>query len=72
MAIRDVLEMLVAHARVPIRVRIDSTRFRPHDVPQLLGDPTRVRDELGWRPAIPLEQTLDDVLGYWRGAIAKP
>ena len=31
-----------------------------------VGDPRRLRDELGWTPEIPLEQTLDDLLEYWR------
>jgi GDP-4-dehydro-6-deoxy-D-mannose reductase len=65
-SIREVLDMLVALARVPIQVRVDPARFRPNDVPLLLGDPSRLRDELGWTPTIPLEQTLDDILQYWR------
>ena len=65
-AIRDVLDLLVARASVPIRVQVDPARFRPNDVPLLLGDPSRLRDELGWAPKIPLEQTVDDVLQYWR------
>ena len=65
-AIRDVLDMLVARARVPIRVHVDPARFRPNDVPLLLGDPSRLRNELGWIPKIPLGQTLDDILQYWR------
>ena len=69
-AIRDVLDMLLARARIPIRVHVDSARFRPNDVPLLLGDPARAREELGWTPLIPLEQTIDDVLGYWRGVIS--
>ena len=47
-AIREVLEMLVARARVPVRMRIDTDRLRPSDVPLLLGDPARIRAELGW------------------------
>lgn len=66
-AIRELLDRLLARARVPIEVRVDPSRFRPNDVPLLLGDPSRIRDELGWTPAIPLEQTLDDLLEYWRG-----
>ena len=65
-AIRDVLDRLVARARVPIRVHVDPARFRPNDVPLLLGDPSRLRDELGWIPKISLEQTLNDILQYWR------
>ena len=66
LAIREVLDLLVARARVPIRVHVDPARFRPNDVPLLLGDPTRLRDELGWAPIIPVERTLDDILQYWR------
>ena len=65
-AIREVLDRLIARARVPIRVTVDPARFRPNDVPLLLGDPSRLRTELGWTPEVPLDQTLDDILQYWR------
>ncbi len=64
------LDKLLARARVPIKVRVDPARYRPADVPLLLGDPTRVQTELGWLPQISLEQTLDDLLSYWRAASA--
>jgi nucleoside-diphosphate-sugar epimerase len=32
----------------------------------VVGNPARIHDELGWSPAIPLAQTLDDLLEYWR------
>jgi GDP-4-dehydro-6-deoxy-D-mannose reductase len=60
------LDKLLAHARVPIKIRVDPSRYRPSDVPLLVGDPTRLQTELGWLPEIPLEQTLDDLLSYWR------
>jgi len=64
--IRELLDRLLARARVPIRVRIDPNRYRPNDVPLLLGDPTRIETELGWLPEIPLDRTLDDLLDDWR------
>jgi GDP-4-dehydro-6-deoxy-D-mannose reductase len=66
------LDKLLAQARVPIRVRVDPARYRPNDVPLLLGDPTRLTTELGWLPEISLDQTLEDVLAYWRGRSAGP
>ena len=60
------LDMLLAHARVPITIRVDPARYRASDVPLLLGDPSRLQTELGWRPEIPLDQTLEDLLSYWR------
>jgi GDP-4-dehydro-6-deoxy-D-mannose reductase len=63
---RQLLDLLLSRARVPIAVRVDPARYRPNDTPLLLGDPSRVHDELGWTAEIPLEQTLDDLLEYWR------
>ena len=64
--IRELLDRLIARARVAVEVKIDPARYRPNDTPLLLGDPRRLRDELGWTPEIPIEQTLDDLLDYWR------
>jgi GDP-4-dehydro-6-deoxy-D-mannose reductase len=64
--IRLLLERLVERARVPLTIQVDPARLRPNDIPLLVGDPARLRDELGWRLDIPLEQTLDDLLEYWR------
>src|SRR5262249_4478570 len=66
MSIRDLLDRLIARARVPVAVKVGQARYRPNDTPLLLGDPARVRDELGWSARIPIEQTLDDLLEYWR------
>jgi GDP-4-dehydro-6-deoxy-D-mannose reductase len=63
---RDLLERLIARARVPVEVKVDPARYRPNDTPLLLGDPARMRDELGWSAQIPMERTLDDLLEYWR------
>ena len=64
--IRDLLDMMIARAKVRVRVTVDPKRYRPNDTPLLLGDPTRLQSELGWKPEIPLERTIDDLLTYWR------
>ena len=67
--IRDVLNGLKRHSTVEIRVQVDPSRFRPQDNPLLLGNPARITNEIGWNPTIPLEQTLLELLDYWRQAI---
>jgi GDP-4-dehydro-6-deoxy-D-mannose reductase len=69
-SIRELLDRIIARARVPVEVKVDPARYRPNDTPLLLGDPARLHDELGWAPAIPLEKTLDDLLEYWRKTTA--
>jgi GDP-4-dehydro-6-deoxy-D-mannose reductase len=66
----DILDALVARARRPITVHVDPARYRPNDTPLVLGSHARLTDELGWTPGIPMAQTLDDLLAYWRGATA--
>jgi GDP-4-dehydro-6-deoxy-D-mannose reductase len=64
--IRHLLDLLIARARCRVSVKIDPARYRPNDYPMLLGNPFRLRDELGWTAETPLEQTVDDLLEYWR------
>ena len=64
--IRNLLDRLVAMSRVPVQVRVDPARYRPNDNPVLLGDRTRIEKDTGWTPTIPLDQTLSDLLDYWR------
>jgi GDP-4-dehydro-6-deoxy-D-mannose reductase len=65
-AIHQLLDLFLARARVRVAVKTDPSRYRPNDVPLVVGDATRIRTELGWAPRIPLERTVDDLLEYWR------
>jgi GDP-4-dehydro-6-deoxy-D-mannose reductase len=66
-AVRDLLQMMLSRAKVPITIKVDPARYRPNDVPILVGNPARIRDELGWSADIPIERTVDDLLAFWRG-----
>jgi GDP-4-dehydro-6-deoxy-D-mannose reductase len=68
-SIREVIDGFLALARQPIEVRVVPERVRPIDLPLLLGDAGRLRALTGWKPQIPLEQSLADVLQYWRGRV---
>ena len=68
-AIGELLDMLLSRARVAIPVVRDPALYRREDHPLVLGDPARLRSELGWRAEIPLEQSIDDVLAYWRSRV---
>ena len=70
-AIREVLDRLLARAKVPIRILPDAARYRPNDQPLVVGDPRRIESELGWKADIPLDTTFDDLLEYWRNAVVQ-
>jgi GDP-4-dehydro-6-deoxy-D-mannose reductase len=69
---QDVLDALIGRARVKVTLEVDESRLRPHDLPLLLGDPSRISAEIGWTPRFSLEQTLNDTLDYWRSEAARP
>jgi len=64
--IGDLLDQLIALARVPVRVEIDLARLRPIDDPIIVGNPDRLHADVGWTPTIPIEKTLQDTLDWWR------
>jgi len=64
--IREVLDILLGLAQREVEVKEDPSRMRPSDVPVLCGDATKFTQATGWKPGIPLEQTLSDLLDYWR------
>lgn len=71
LATGDLLNMLLARTSAPIRVMVDPARYRPSDSPLMVGDPQRIRDELGWSPEIPIDRTIDDLLAFWRSEVTR-
>lgn len=69
-SMREILDGLLARASRPITVEVDPARLRPHDTPVLVGDSRRLREATGWRPDISFDRMLDDLLDWWRGAVA--
>jgi len=66
LAIRELVETLRSRARRDVQIAQDRSLFRPNDPPLLVGDHSRLTAETGWTPQVPFEQTVDDLLAYWR------
>jgi len=67
--IGDMLDYLIKLSKVKVEVRQDPARMRPSDVQILLGDNTKFSKQTGWKPEIPFEKTLEDLLNYWRSVL---
>jgi len=66
-SIKSMLDLLLSFSKVKnIEVKQDPARMRPSDVPILYGDSSKFRAKTGWQPKIPFEQTMFDLLQYWR------
>lgn len=69
--IGDILRTILDQSAASIRVEVDSEKLRPTDVPVMEADISKVQRITGWKPQISLEQTIEDMLGYWRKVAAK-
>jgi GDP-4-dehydro-6-deoxy-D-mannose reductase len=65
-AVSEVAARLCTLAGADVRLVTDPALVRPVDLPVLRGDCRRLTTATGWRPEIPLDDTLRDVLAYWR------
>ncbi|MGB3563847.1 MAG: GDP-mannose 4,6-dehydratase [Thermoanaerobaculia bacterium] len=69
--IRQLLDKLVELSRTRVEIEVDPERLRPSDVEVLIGDASKFHADTGWEPTIPLEQTLEDLLDFWRERVGK-
>src|SRR5690606_37746885 len=68
-SIRALLDILLENSEVPIEVQVSADRLRPTEIPILCGNATHLRQVTGWQPHYSFEQTLLDVLNYYRERI---
>lgn len=71
-SIRECLNMLLGMARVPLTTTTDRRLMREDDVKFQVGSSARLRRHTGWKPKIPLQQSLKDLLDYWRVKVRSP
>jgi GDP-4-dehydro-6-deoxy-D-mannose reductase len=65
-SIRWLLDTLQTFSTHDIVIEPDPSRMRPADVQRVVSDCRLFHEHTGWEPRISLEQTLFDVLEYWR------
>ena len=63
----EMLDHLLSLSTVKnIKVEEDEARLRPIDADLQIPDTTKFRNHSGWKPEIPFEKTMNDLLNYWR------
>jgi GDP-4-dehydro-6-deoxy-D-mannose reductase len=63
------LDRMIDAAGVNVEIRIDPGRFRPADANYIRGSNSKIKDVTGWRPEVPIETTLKDLVLFWENAI---
>lgn len=68
LSVSEILDYLVSLSplRDTIKIEIDPARLRPSDVTLQIPDTSKFKAETNWQPQISFEQTMRDLLDYWR------
>lgn len=61
----DIVARLAEFAGIPVTTELDPAKARKREIMHSGGNSAKIRADLGWVPAIPLERTLEDLLAYW-------
>lgn len=71
--IEDMLNHLISIStkKDEIRIELDRERLRPIDADLQVPDTTKFQKHTGWKPEIPFEKTMEDLLNYWREKVKK-
>ncbi|MFA5793897.1 MAG: GDP-mannose 4,6-dehydratase [Candidatus Brocadiia bacterium] len=70
--IGDMLKYLLSLAKVKnIKIEVDKERLRPIDADLQIPDTRKFQKHTGWKPEIPFETTMQDLLEYWRANVSK-
>lgn len=64
--IEEMLYELLRHSKIGCVIAVDPERLRPIDADLQVPDTSKFRTHTGWMPEIPFEQTMADLLDYWR------
>ena len=51
---------------IKANIEVDKTLLRPNDVMLVQGDNTKLKIELGWKKKYTLDETLSDMIEYWK------
>jgi len=69
--IREILNKIIALSNVKIEVKTDPAKIRPVDVPIIEADITKLSQATGWSPVISIDDTLEEVLNFWRTKLSE-
>ncbi len=67
--VREILNVLMSASGGEIRIVERPERVRKSEVDEIRGDFGKLEKTTGWRPVVPFEKTLEDLLEYWRGIV---
>ena len=69
--IKKILDSVLESSNRKVKVKPDPRLMRPSETPRLIGDASKAKRAVGYRPTYKLAQTIHDTLEYWRTVVRR-
>lgn len=63
--IKNILDMMVSYSEGDIEIVVDETKLRPSDIPNFVGDNSKLKKDTDWQQRFSIGDTVRDVLNFW-------
>ena len=60
--LRDIIDNTSKQLGINPVITVDPARVRPNDIKLVVGDNSKIKRELGWKPKFTLQQTISDII----------
>jgi len=70
-SIRSIISAMFEITGVDAKIEIDNNKLRRSEQKRVYGNNEKIKKITGWKPKIPLEQSLKDILNYWKERLKK-
>ncbi len=64
--LEDIIKTMSAILGITVQTAVNPDLMRPNENKKIIGSYSKIKNELGWQPEIPIEQSLADIIAYWR------
>jgi GDP-4-dehydro-6-deoxy-D-mannose reductase len=67
--VKDLIGIIEDIMGIQLNIEVDKNLLRPTDEPIIYGDSTRLIKDTGWQQKYSIEQTISDMINYWRAVL---
>ena len=64
-SLKELINLIADYLKIKVALKVDRSLVRPNDNTVVIGDNKKIKEELGWWPTIPLEESIADICDYW-------
>ncbi len=65
-SLSDIIKKICAQLNIDVDISVDQSRIRPMDNKIIIGSNAKIKEELGWQPSISIDESLRDIIAYWK------